>query len=54
MAATTRPLGVEMYTLADSSLLNGWKQPECPKYTGMHGMRMPERKDAEGCNFSGV
>ncbi|KAJ9262105.1 hypothetical protein DTO195F2_3807 [Paecilomyces variotii] len=54
MAATTRPLGVEVYTLADLSLLNGWKQPECPKYTGMHGMRMPERKDAEGCNFSGV
>lgn len=54
MAATTRPLGVEVYTLADQTILEGWKEPECPKYTGMHGMKMPARADVEGSKYCGV
>jgi hypothetical protein len=45
MGATTRPLGVEVYRLIDSTVLKGWKEPESPKYTGMHGMSMPPRED---------
>ncbi|PLB55820.1 meiotic chromosome segregation protein [Aspergillus steynii IBT 23096] len=44
MGATTRPLGVEVYKLTDPKALEGWKQPESPRYTGMHGLRMPERE----------
>ncbi|RMJ29127.1 Meiotic chromosome segregation protein [Aspergillus sp. HF37] len=47
MGATTRPLGVEVYGLADSMALGGWKQPECAKYPGMHGLRMPARESDE-------
>lgn len=43
MGATTRPLGVEVYGLTDSRILEGWKQPESPKYRGMHGLIMPAR-----------
>jgi hypothetical protein len=42
MAATCRPLGVEVYSLADPGILQGWKEPEFSKYKGMHGMRMPK------------
>lgn len=45
MGATTRPLGVEVYELADSKVLSGWKQPEVSKYSGMHGLRMPSREN---------
>ncbi|KAJ5776629.1 uncharacterized protein N7511_001640 [Penicillium nucicola] len=45
MGATCRPLGVEVYQLADTQVLDGWKAPECPKYQGMHGMTMPTRED---------
>lgn len=45
MAATCRPLGVEVYRMADARLLDGWKQPECAPYKGMHGLRMPARAD---------
>ncbi|KAI7976922.1 hypothetical protein EIK77_010153 [Talaromyces pinophilus] len=45
MAATCRPLGVEVYSLADSEILKDWKQPESPNYTGMHGLKMPTRDD---------
>jgi hypothetical protein len=44
MAATTRPLGIEVYNLANLEILKEWQRPECPKYTGMHGMRMPIRE----------
>ncbi|KAE8150064.1 hypothetical protein BDV25DRAFT_155108 [Aspergillus avenaceus] len=53
MGATTRPLGVEVYKLADSKVLDGWKEPECPKYTGMHGLKMPQRED-DGSGYVGV
>jgi hypothetical protein len=43
MAATCRPLGVEVYRLADIDILKDWKQPESPNYTGMHGLKMPTR-----------
>ena len=45
MGATTRPLGVEVYQLTGTRVLEGWKPPESPKYTGMHGLRMPSRPD---------
>lgn len=41
MGATCRPLGVEVYQLADEKVLESWKAPECPPYKGMHGMSMP-------------
>ncbi|KAF7182198.1 hypothetical protein CNMCM7691_001677 [Aspergillus felis] len=44
MGATTRPLGVEVYKLADPKILDGWKQPESPKYRGLHGLQMPRRE----------
>ncbi|OJJ47233.1 hypothetical protein ASPZODRAFT_166455 [Penicilliopsis zonata CBS 506.65] len=47
MGSTTRPLGVEVYKLADPGVLEGWTQPESPKYTGMHGLKMPAREDKE-------
>ncbi|RHZ56034.1 hypothetical protein CDV55_103038 [Aspergillus turcosus] len=43
MGATTRPLGVEVYKLADPKILDGWKQPESPSYRGLHGLQMPRR-----------
>lgn len=52
MGATTRPLGVEVYQLRDSKVLEGWKEPESPKYTGMHGLRMPPRPD-DGTGYVG-
>ncbi|KAJ6152102.1 hypothetical protein N7497_006421 [Penicillium chrysogenum] len=45
MGATCRPLGVEVYQLADDKVLEGWKAPESPKYKGMHGMKMPPREE---------
>ncbi|GES57252.1 meiotic chromosome segregation protein [Aspergillus terreus] len=53
MGATTRPLGVEVYRLIDSTVLKGWKEPESPKYTGMHGMSMPPRED-DGSGYIGL
>lgn len=44
MGATCRPLGVEVYQLADPKVLEEWKSPESPKYQGQHGMRMPPRE----------
>lgn len=48
MHATTRPLGVEVYSLTDQEILEGWKSPEPPSYKGMHGMSMPARKSESG------
>lgn len=36
-----RPLRAEVYSLEDESLLQGWAQFEPPKYTGLHGMKVP-------------
>ncbi|KAG9670441.1 hypothetical protein KCU99_g6178, partial [Aureobasidium melanogenum] len=36
-----RPLRAEVYSLNDQSLLDGWTQFEPPKYTGLHGMKVP-------------
>ncbi|CAN6621901.1 hypothetical protein TRVA0_008S02938 [Trichomonascus vanleenenianus] len=33
-----RPLGVEVYRLADESLLDSWKSPEFAPYKGNHGL----------------
>ncbi|KAJ5662189.1 uncharacterized protein N7477_009805 [Penicillium maclennaniae] len=43
MGATCRPLGVEVYELADKKVLDDWKAPQSPKYRGLHGMSMPPR-----------
>lgn len=52
MGATTRPLGVEVYQLNDTKVLEKWREPESPKYTGMHGLRMPPRPD-DGSDYVG-
>ncbi|EER29154.1 hypothetical protein CPC735_068360 [Coccidioides posadasii C735 delta SOWgp] len=44
MRETARPLGVEVYNMTDSSILDGWKSPEPSKYKGMHGIKMPARE----------
>ncbi|KAK5006225.1 hypothetical protein BJ546DRAFT_428082 [Cryomyces antarcticus] len=36
-----RPLKVEVWGLTDEKVLEGWKEPETPKYKGMHGMGVP-------------
>jgi uncharacterized protein YcgI (DUF1989 family) len=57
MLDSTRLLGVEVYSLTDEKTLEGWKQPECPKYKGLHGMVMPARQHEEDGaveNTSGV
>ncbi|KAI1918550.1 hypothetical protein LOZ58_002458 [Ophidiomyces ophidiicola] len=43
MRDTTRPLGVEVYTLTDPNILKEWSSPEPSKYKGMHGMTVPAR-----------
>ncbi len=45
-----RPLGVEVYALNDRErVLEGWREPESPKYRGLHGLGMPvfEKKEGE-------
>ena len=44
MGSTCRPLGVEVYQLADDKVLEGWKSPSSPAYKGMHGMTMHLRE----------
>ncbi|KAL4974786.1 hypothetical protein BDW66DRAFT_79727 [Aspergillus desertorum] len=53
MGATTRPLGVEIYKITEARALEGWKEPESPKYTGMHGLKMPPREN-DGSGFVGL
>lgn len=45
MGATCRPLGVEVYQLADTGILDDWTAPSSPRYRGLHGMKMPARSD---------
>ncbi|PGH18335.1 hypothetical protein AJ80_04513 [Polytolypa hystricis UAMH7299] len=54
MQDTTRPLGVEVYSLTDPTILEGWKAPEPSKYQGLHGIRMPARDGPPTSNFVGV
>ncbi|KAL4952544.1 hypothetical protein BDW69DRAFT_167411 [Aspergillus filifer] len=53
MGATTRPLGVEVYKITDDKALEGWSEPQSPKYTGMHGISMPPREN-DGSGFVGL
>lgn len=53
MRATTRPLGVEVYQLTDPKVLENWKEPEPPKYRGMHGLAMPQREN-DGSGYVGL
>lgn len=53
MGATTRPLGVEVYKLNDPKVLENWKEPESPKYRGMHGLTMPQREN-DGSGYVGL
>lgn len=52
MGSNTRPLGVDVYSLTDKTVLDGWKSPESPKYTGLHGLSVPKREPDDG--FVGV
>lgn len=52
MQSNTRPLGVEVYSLRDPGVLDGWKSPEPPGYKGFHGLSMPVREEDD--RFSGV
>ncbi|KAK2807874.1 hypothetical protein FQN50_005263 [Emmonsiellopsis sp. PD_5] len=56
MKDTTKPLGVEVYSLADpETVLEGWSSPEPSKYRGLHGIAMPARaKESETEKFVGV
>ncbi|EGD88690.1 hypothetical protein H112_03612 [Trichophyton rubrum D6] len=44
MGDTTKPLGVEVYSLDDKAVLEGWRPLEPSAYTGLHGLRMPARE----------
>lgn len=39
--ACCRPLGVEVYKINDEKVLEGWSEPERPKYKGNHGLGFP-------------
>lgn len=56
MAATGRPLSVEVYSLTDKTTLEDWKPPEsaAAAYKGMHGLKMPSCKDGEQDSRLGV
>lgn len=40
-----RPLKVEVFSLDDEKLLEGWTEPQPPAYHGMHGMKIPVGED---------
>lgn len=40
-----RPLGVEVYQIKDSAVLDGWKPPIPASYAGLHGMKLPESQE---------
>jgi len=42
MVDCCRPLGIEVYKLDNEDILKDWKEPECPKYRGNHGLKGPE------------
>lgn len=41
-----RPLRVEVYSVDDAEVLDGWKRFEPPRYTGMHGIHVPVGENA--------
>lgn len=41
MVNCCRPLKVEVFKIADESVLEGWKEFESPAYKGLHGMKVP-------------
>ncbi|KAF2768557.1 hypothetical protein EJ03DRAFT_363869 [Teratosphaeria nubilosa] len=41
MRDVCRALKVEVFALEDQSVLEGWREPEIPKYGGRHGMVVP-------------
>jgi uncharacterized protein YcgI (DUF1989 family) len=52
MSSNTRPLGIEVHSLTDPTILAEWASPEPPKYKGLHGMSMPSQTQDSG--FAGV
>jgi uncharacterized protein YcgI (DUF1989 family) len=48
MSSNTRPLGIEVHSLTDPTILAGWTSPEPPKYKGLHGMSMPSQTQGKG------
>jgi len=41
LKSVCHPLKVQVWELADSSLLKGWESPERAKYSGFHGLKNP-------------
>ncbi|KAH9822792.1 C6 transcription factor [Teratosphaeria destructans] len=48
MKDVCRALKVEVFAIEDRSVLEGWREPETPKYGGRHGMAVPVGEGAEG------
>jgi len=50
MLTCCRPLGVEVFKIADPAVLKNWQPPEPALYRGMHGITLPtfeEKKSAK-------
>ena len=43
-----RPLGVEVYKIADHEVLEGWTEPQTAAYTGLHGITLPTYDKKQG------
>jgi len=41
MLKCCRPLGVEVFKIADPAGLKNWQPPEPASYRGMHGITLP-------------
>lgn len=41
MLQCCRPLGVEVYKIADPAVLEGWSEPQPVTYKGLHGIKLP-------------
>jgi uncharacterized protein len=41
MLECCRPLQVDVFKLADKTILDKWSEPEIPRYVGRHGMTVP-------------
>ncbi|MCJ1439703.1 MAG: hypothetical protein MMC23_000184 [Stictis urceolatum] len=44
MLLCCRPLGIEVFDIQDPQVLKDWKQPESPRYKGIHGVKLPAFK----------
>jgi uncharacterized protein YcgI (DUF1989 family) len=42
MVEVCRPLKVEVFSVSEKGVFEGWEESRCPQYKGVHGMRIPE------------